>query len=72
MNRCIRDPYVQWCERFSPSAMAGGATYSIELNPPSRIAFNTAFLKVPDSFYNSKLFTTKISDYEKEIGFNYC
>ena len=18
MNRCIRDPYVQWCERFSP------------------------------------------------------
>jgi hypothetical protein len=22
-------PYVQWCERFSPSAKAGGATYSI-------------------------------------------
>ena len=40
----------------------------VELNPPTRIAL----LKVPDSFYNSKLFTTKISEYEKEIGFNYC
>jgi len=20
MNRCIREPYVQWCERLSPSA----------------------------------------------------
>ena len=29
MNRCIREPYVQWCERLSPSALAGGAVYSI-------------------------------------------
>src|SRR5690554_3650631 len=28
-NRCIREPYVQWCERLSPSAKAGGAVYSI-------------------------------------------
>ena len=27
-NRCIREPYVQWCERLSPSAKAGGAVYS--------------------------------------------
>jgi len=40
----------------------------IELNPPTRIAL----LKVPDSSYNSKLLTNKISDYEKEIGFYYC
>ena len=29
MNRCIRDPYVQWCESLSLSAFAGGAGYSI-------------------------------------------
>jgi hypothetical protein len=40
----------------------------VDLNPPSRIAF----LKVPDSFYTRKLLTTKISNYEKEIGFYYC
>jgi hypothetical protein len=33
MNRCIREPYVQWCERRTPSVVAGGAVYSIELNP---------------------------------------
>ena len=27
MNRCIRDPYVQWCERLSPSVdLAGQST----------------------------------------------
>jgi len=25
----MRDPHVQWCERLSPSATAGGAGYSI-------------------------------------------
>jgi hypothetical protein len=29
MNRRIRDPYVRWCERCTPSALAGGAAYSI-------------------------------------------
>ena len=42
--------------------------YDVELNPPSRIAL----LKVPDSFYTSKLFTNKISSNEKEIGFYHC
>jgi len=41
---------------------------AVELNPPARIAI----LKVLDFFYNSKLFTIKISDYEKEIGFYHC
>jgi hypothetical protein len=45
-----------------------GAILHVELNPPTRIAV----LKLPDSFYNPRLFTTKISDYEKEIGFYYC
>jgi len=40
----------------------------VELNPPTRIAV----LKLPDSFYSQELFTTKISEYEKEIGFYYC
>ena len=40
----------------------------VELNPPSRVAIS----KVPDSFYTSKLFTFKFSEYEKEIGFYYC
>lgn len=39
----------------------------VELNPPSRVAVS----KVPDSFYTRKLLTTKIFDYEKEIGFYY-
>ena len=29
MNRCIRDPYVQWCERLSLPVYSGGAAYSI-------------------------------------------
>ena len=29
MNRCIRDPYVQWCERCTPLVTTGGAAYSI-------------------------------------------
>ena len=29
MNRCIREPYVQWCERRTPSVFAGGAVYSM-------------------------------------------
>jgi|GEM_PF-3408702 len=29
VNRCMRDPHVQWCESLSPSATAGGAGYSI-------------------------------------------
>ncbi len=29
MNRCIREPNVQWCERRTPSVNAGGAVYSI-------------------------------------------
>ncbi len=41
---------------------------SVELNPPSRVAIP----KIPDSYYNSRLLTTKISNYEKEIGFYYC
>ena len=40
----------------------------VELNPPARIAV----LKVPDSSYTPEFFTNKISEYEKEIGFNYC
>jgi len=39
----------------------------VELNPPSRVAIS----KVPDFFYTRKLITTKIFDYEKEIGFYY-
>jgi len=31
MNRCIREPYVQWCERRTPSVFAGGAVYSITI-----------------------------------------
>jgi len=38
--------------------------YIVELNPPTRIAV----LKLPDSSYSQELLTTKISDYEKEIG----
>jgi hypothetical protein len=41
--------------------------YRVELNPPSRVTLS----KLPDSFYTPRLFTTKISDYEKEIGFYY-
>ena len=33
-------------EKLSPSVLAGRAVYSIELNPPKRIAV----LKAPDSF----------------------
>ena len=29
MNRCIRDPYVQWCERRTSSLTSGEAVYSI-------------------------------------------
>ena len=29
MNRCIRDPYVQWCESLSLSVSTDGAGYSI-------------------------------------------
>ena len=29
MNRQVREPYAWWCERFSLSAIAGGAAYSI-------------------------------------------
>ena len=29
MNRCIRDPYVQWCERRTPLVNSSGAVYSI-------------------------------------------
>jgi hypothetical protein len=25
----MRDPHVQWCERRTPSVLAGGAVYSI-------------------------------------------
>jgi hypothetical protein len=39
----------------------------VELNHPSQIAIS----KLPDSFDNSKLCTTKISDDEKGIGFYY-
>ncbi len=28
-NRRIRDPYVRWCERRTPSRLSGGAVYSI-------------------------------------------
>ncbi|MCK9436814.1 MAG: hypothetical protein M0Q12_06375, partial [Synergistaceae bacterium] len=44
-NRCIREPYVQWCERLSPSAKAGGAVYSITNWPLfifNRLAINFA------------------------------
>ena len=44
------------------------ATPRVELNPPARVALS----KLPDSFYTPRLFTTKISDHEKEIGFYYC
>jgi len=30
VNRCMRDPHVQWCESLSPSASAGGAGYLIK------------------------------------------
>jgi len=36
----------------------------VELNPPTRIAVS----KLPDSSYSQELLTTKISEYEKEIG----
>ena len=29
MNRCIRDPNVQWCERRTSSLTGGEAVYSI-------------------------------------------
>ena len=29
MNRCIRGPYVQWCERRTSSLTSGEAAYSI-------------------------------------------
>gem|GEM_PF-4298224 len=29
VNRCMRDPHVQWCESLSPSPTGGGAGYSI-------------------------------------------
>ena len=28
-NRCIREPYVQWCERHTSSLTGGEAVYSI-------------------------------------------
>ena len=28
-NRCIRNPYVQWCERRTSSLTSGEAVYSI-------------------------------------------
>src|SRR6266536_4246038 len=31
-NRCIRDPYVQWCERRTSSLTSGEAVYSICFN----------------------------------------
>jgi hypothetical protein len=33
MNRCIRDPYVQWCERRTSSLTSGEAVYSIVRSP---------------------------------------
>jgi hypothetical protein len=32
MNRCIREPYVQWCERRTSSLTSGEAVYSIGSN----------------------------------------
>ncbi len=29
MNRCMRDPHVQWCERRTLSELSGRAVYSI-------------------------------------------
>ncbi len=41
-NRCIRGPYVQWCERRSPSCSIDGAVYSISVSCffKSKILFN--------------------------------
>ena len=38
MNRCMRDPHVQWCERRTLSELSGRAVYSIIASgfwPPS-------------------------------------
>src|SRR5215218_2118345 len=40
MNRCIRGPYVQWCERRTSSLTSGEAAYSIV----SRFVFHSASL----------------------------
>ena len=41
MNRCMRDPHVQWCERRTPSCSIDGAAYSImgwgSMQDPSRL-----------------------------------
>src|SRR6266545_2775189 len=37
MNRCIRGPYVQWCERRTSSLTSGEAVYSISDSLLSRI-----------------------------------
>jgi len=29
VNRCMRDPHVQWCERLSPSPTGDGTDYPI-------------------------------------------
>ena len=44
----------------------------VELNPPSRIAVHYCFQKYPIFSIIVRLFTTKIKDYEKEIGFYHC
>ena len=46
--------------------------YIVELNPPSRIAVHYCFQKYPIFSIIVRLFTTKIKDYEKEIGFCHC
>src|SRR5512138_2057996 len=39
MNRCIREPYVQWCERRTSSPTSGEAAYSIVCSPFDHTAF---------------------------------
>ena len=46
----------------------GWALAGVELDPPSRIAVHKYFQKYPIFSIIVKLITTKIKDYEKEIG----
>ena len=52
MNRRIRDPYVRWCERFSPSVFTGGAAYSIVSCSSSHLDL-FSLPKCPSSQHNS-------------------
>ena len=51
MNRCIRGPYVQWCERRTSSVNSGEAVYSIGCRFYSRVNIITRLFSFIANFF---------------------